>query len=232
MLYPDGFDTPVFPAGKTLAVSRAMSIGTMVVFFLIVCMCAVLLWAKKSIQVHPFLVSVNDVTGQWEVIGHQHDNHVQMTADRTLQESVLGNFVRTWFSVAESSEYNSDVWSECDRKTQCNPNNKQYVGNEKCVIYCISSDNVYDTFVSSVMPVHWEHFNQNDFWRPDMSMTVFTPIGEITENGGVWQIRATVYSNLSVPVEILAYAQINRDKDIYPKTMGYYVADFNAYKIN
>lgn len=232
MLYPDGFDTPVFPAGKTLAVSRAMSIGTMVVFFLIVCMCAVLLWAKKSIQVHPFLVSVNDVTGQWEVIGHQHDDHVHMTTDRTLQESVLGNFVRTWFSVAEDGEYNSDVWSECERKTQCNPNHRQYVGNEKCVIYCIASDNVYDTFVSSVMPVHMEHFKQNDFWRPNMSSIVFTPIGEITEKGGTWQIRATVYSNLSVPVEVLAYAQINRDKDIYPKTMGYYIADFNAYKIN
>ena len=232
MLYPDGFDTPGFPAGKTLAVSRAMSIGTMVVFFLIVCMCAVLLWAKKSIQVHPFLVSVNDVTGQWEVIGHQHDDHVHMTTDRTLQESVLGNFVRTWFSVAEDGEYNSDVWSECERKTQCNPNHRQYVGNEKCVIYCIASDNVYDTFVSSVMPVHMEHFNHNAFWRPNMSSIVFTPIGEITEKGGTWQIRATVYSNLSVPVEVLAYAQINRDKDIYPKTMGYYVADFNAYKIN
>ena len=195
-------------------------------------MCAVLLWAKKSVQVHPFLVSVNDVTGQWEVVGHQHGDHVQMTADRTLQESVLGNFVRTWFSVSEYSEYNSDVWSECERETQCNPNSKHYVGNEKCVIYCIASDDVYDTFVSSVVPVHQAHFNQNDFWRPDMSLTQFTPIGEITENGGMWQIRATVYSNLSIPIEILAYAKISNNQDIYPKTMGYYVADFNAYKIN
>lgn len=232
MQYPDGFDTPVFPAGKTLAVSRAMSIGTMVVFFLIVCMCAILLWAKKSVQVHPFLISINDITGRWDVVGHRHGDYISMTTDRTLQEAVLGNFVRTWFSVTEDAEYNSDVWAQCEQETECNPNHKRYVGNEKCVLYCISSPDVYDTFISAVVPIHQEHFNQNDFWRPDMSLTQFSPIGEVTENGGMWQIRATIFSNLSAPIEILAYAQINKEPDMYPKTMGYYVTDFNAYKIN
>lgn len=232
MQYPDGFDTPVFPAGKTIAVSRAMSIGTMVVFFLIICLCGVLMWAKKSVHVHPFLVAVNNVTGQWEIIGHQHDTHIHMTADRALQESLLGQFVRTWFSVTENSEFNSDAWAECNRENECNPNNKHYVGNERCTLYCISSPDIYKTFISAVVPVHQMHATQNEFWRPDMSMAQFTPIGEITENGGTWQIRATIFSNISLPIEILAYAQINKDPDVYPKNMGYYVAEFNAYKIN
>jgi hypothetical protein len=50
--------------------------------------------------------------------------------------------------------------------------------------------------------------------------------------GGTWQIRLTINSNLYGAIQILAYANVLNSLEMYPKTLGYYVADFNAYKIN
>ena len=42
-----------------------------------------------------------------------------------------------------------------------------------------------------------------------------------------------IYSNKSdVSVDILAYASIIRNLEAYPQTLGYYIEDFNAYKIS
>lgn len=232
MQYPDGFNTPVFPAGKTIAVSRAMAIAIMVVFFLIVCVCGLLLWVKQSVQIHPFLVSINNITGQWEIIGHRHGDALQMSSTRALQESVIGKFVRNWFLVTDNAEFNSNVWASCERETECNPNDKQYAGVDRCNIYCITSPEVYDTFTKYLEPLYRSYFEQNEYWRPNMRTLRMLPITEITDNGATWQIRATITAGTSQEIEILAYARIEYDTKLYPNTMGYYVADFNAYRIN
>ncbi|MBQ3039474.1 MAG: hypothetical protein IJD41_02850, partial [Alphaproteobacteria bacterium] len=67
MKYPDNFDTPTFPAGPRIALSRVMAIAIMVVFALILVAGGMILWASRSQQIHPFLVSVDDVTGAWTV---------------------------------------------------------------------------------------------------------------------------------------------------------------------
>lgn len=58
------------------------------------------------------------------------------------------------------------------------------------------------------------------------------PADNITANGGTWRITATVQSNISGAIDIIAFAKIARNTSSYPQTLGYYVADFNAYKIN
>ena len=93
MKYPDEFDTPTFPAGKQIAVTRVMSIAVMSVFLLILFACGLLLWVQKSVHVHPFLISINQVTGQWEIVGHQHSDVKEMTTVQSLQESVIGKFL-------------------------------------------------------------------------------------------------------------------------------------------
>jgi glucan phosphorylase len=47
--YPDEFETPTFPAGKQVAVTRAVSVAIMSVFLLILFACGLLLWAQKSL---------------------------------------------------------------------------------------------------------------------------------------------------------------------------------------
>ena len=65
-----------------------------------------------------------------------------------------------------------------------------------------------------------------------MSSVQMLPMGDVTEMGGVWQIRMTIKSKLYGPIQILAYANVLSNPELYPKTLGYYVADFNAYKLN
>ena len=104
MKYPDDFDTPTFPAGKQISASRAVSIAVMVVFLLILFACGLLLWVQKSVHVHPFLVSINEITGQWEIVGHQHTDVKQMTTVQTLQESVIGKFLEYHFFVTDDAD--------------------------------------------------------------------------------------------------------------------------------
>lgn len=230
--YPDEFNTPTFPAGPRIALSRTLSIAIMIVFLLIVVACGLLLWSRNSVRVHPFLVSVNDITGQWEIVGHQHGISREMTSDRLLQESVIGKFMRNWFWIAENQDINTARWNKCERATDCSPENKSGVETGACGIYCITGDDIFSRFTSDVKPEYQSRILNGETWRIDMSSIQMNPIGEVTPNGGAWQISATILSNKNAPIKILAYATVASNADSYPQTLGYYVADFNAYKMN
>ena len=124
MRYPDEFNIPTFPAGPRIASSRTLSIAIMTVFFLILCSCGLLLWVQRSVHVHPFLVSINGITGNWEIIGHQHGAMREMSTTQTLQESVIGKFIRNWFWIADNTDLNTARWNKCDRAADCTPENK------------------------------------------------------------------------------------------------------------
>lgn len=230
--YPDEFNTPTFPAGPRIASSRTLSIAIMTVFFLIICSCGLLLWVQRSAQVHPFLVSINNITGQWEIIGHQHGHMREMSTAQTLQESVLGKFVRNWFWIAENADMNTARWNKCDRAADCAPENKTGVETGACGIYCLTGDDMFSRFSTTVKPEYQSRIDDGETWRVDMSSIQMLPIGEVLPNGGAWQIRAKIISNKTAPIEILAYATVGRNMDAYPQTLGYYVADFNAYRMN
>lgn len=231
MKYPDEFETPTFPAGKQIAVTRAMSVAIMVIFLLILCACGLLLWVQKSVHVHPFLVSINQITGQWEIVGHQHTDVQEMTTVQTLQESVIGKFLEYHFFVTDDGIFNANIWQACDRKTACNPATQE-MASETCALYCLSSDEVHDNFTKNIVPQYQQRFAQGEMWTLDTKSLELTPISDITPGGGTWQIRATINSNLFGAIKILAYANVSQNLELYPQTLGYYVADFNAYKIN
>lgn len=252
MRYPDDFDTSSFPAGKQISVSRVVGIAIMLVFLLIIFACGVLLWAQRSAHIHPFLVSINNITGQWQVVGHQHHDVKEITTTQALQESVIGKFLEYRFWITDDAIFNENIWALCDRKTDCNPENKKGLApqictemgldaetcktvdmkTETCSLYCLSGDGLFSDFVSDVIPIYQEYALMGDTWVPDMSSVHMLPMGDVTEMGGTWQIRMTIKSILYGPIQILAYANILNSLEMYPKTLGYYVADFNAYKIN
>lgn len=232
MEYPSGFNTPTFPAGSRLAATRLVAIATMVVFVLIVVMCGLLLWTQRAATVHPFLVSIDNITGQWAVVGHNHGRVREITTAQSLQESVIGKFIQYWFWVSASDNVNAALWRSCDREKQCNPENKTGIDTEECAIYCMAGEDIYSRFVASVVPDYQSRVVNGETWLVDMASIKTTPIGAIQDTGGMWQVRASVYSNKSGAIKILAYVRLARDAAQFPQTMGYYVSDFNAYKIN
>ncbi len=233
MEYPDDFNIPTFPAGPRIATSRFFGIATMVVFFLIVCMCVLVLWGQRSVRIHPFLISVDDITGQWEIVGHHHFDMHEVTTTQSLQESVLSKFLFFWFFVSADSEINQTIWSQdCVRQQDCNPKNRTGISERRCSFYCLTNDTVLSDFNHTVIPQYQAISATGSTWVLDASSVQLTPIGEILPDGGAWQIRATVTVSDSVPIDILAYAHISRDMELYPQTFGYYVSSFNAYKMN
>lgn len=231
MDYPGGFDVPAFPAGKRIVVSRLTGITIMAVFLVIVFVCSMMLWAQRSVTVHPFLVSVNNLTGQWQVVGHQHEEIKYVAATRTLQESVLAKFMRNWFLVS-TEDANSALWQSCERDAECNPKNKTGIDTGKCALYCISGDDIFGRFIQDVVPNYQNMASAGEMLGLNMSSLQITPVGSISDKGGAWQVYATIESSKNPPINILAYARIGRDVGLYPQTLGYYVADFNAYKMN
>ena len=68
MDYPNDFNVRSFPAGKTIAFSRIVSIWILIVFFLIITMCSVLLLGVYFKKNYPFLISVDPFTEEWNTM--------------------------------------------------------------------------------------------------------------------------------------------------------------------
>ncbi len=231
MDYPGGFEVPSFPAGKRIMFTRVAGIAAMVVFLLILVMCGLIVWAQRSARVHPFLVSVNQITGQWEIVGHQHEEVQELSSTRALQESVIGNFVRNWFLVTENADLNNRMWESCDRVTQCNPEKKTGIDTNQCAVYCIVNDDLYAKFTKDIVPEYRQRMQRGETLVCDMSSLNINPIGAIGDAGGMWLVQMVLRSDQDTRINIIGYAKIARNMDAYPKTLGYYVADFNAYNV-
>lgn len=234
MNYPADFDTPTFPAGRKIVSSRMMGIFVMLIFLLIGFTVAALFWAQQSVKMHPFLISVDEITGQWNIVGDDNKKIVDLSAAQLMQESALTRFVQYWFWISNSDIVNNARWRKCNLTNDCG------LGTEKkgidiegdCAIFCLTGNELYSNFSEQVLPKYQAIANEGNIWRVDMQSVQLKPLGNINTNGGNWQVRATVYQNEQTPVEILGYARIAKSKNAYQKTLGYYVDKFDAYKMN
>ncbi len=229
MEYPDNFDTPAFPAGKRIAVSRLFAILTSGLFVAILGVCGLLMWTTRSATVDPFIISVDKITGAWSVVGHSH-GRIEYSASRTMQESVIANFARDWFTVGTDSENNA-LWQTCDRERVCMSDNAPAHTDGVCALYCAAGDDVFNRFLYNVVPAWAEIAANGGRVSLNMAYLQITPIGAITDVGGTWQISATV-STPDGDMQIIAFAKVARLESRYPRTLGYYIADFNTYRIN
>lgn len=230
MDYPGNFETPAFPAGRSIAVSRTMSIWTLIAFLIIIFLCGILLWSARSDRLEPFLISTNNETGEWTVVGHS-SGILEYSKEHTMQESVIGNFARNWFNISENATDNDAVWQKCDRSV-CADTGTIMIAAHKCALYCAMGDDLYSRFIYEALPDQHARSNAGEVWELDDASMKITPAGEISENGGTWQLNATIYSNINEIIEVRAFIKVARNKAYYPQTWGFYIADFNAYRMN
>lgn len=240
MDYPGEFNVPAFPAGTRIATSRAMGIGCLVTFLLIIVTCGMILWANTYRTVDPIIISVNPITGGWELVGHTHGNK-EYSIDTMAQIATINHFVRDWFYISPNTAENSARWGACDRD-MCQDNNSIMSGDNKCAIYCQTTDDVYQAFAANVMPNYHEHALLGQQWAVDPDTIQIVPAGDITPKSGTWRVTATIVSNVG-DFEILAYAKVARDTSTdmiienryplnYVLTHGFYITKFDAYRID
>ena len=230
--YPDDFNTPAFPAGKFVAVSRFMATVVMVIFFLVICLCGIIIWVKRTQSVTPFLISFNPNGERWTVV--EYDNHSsEIPAYYVLQESLLDKFARDWFTIYDNIQLNQANWSkECARNSsECRETSVDSV--DTCAIYCACSDSVYTNFEKVVLPVYSGlEVDSAAVWTvKNVSIKPLYSMKSITKYGGMWRLDISVQTNTG-PLYFTGFAQVRYDREIYPRTMGYYVSDFNTYRMN
>ena len=230
MEYPSDFDTPAFPAGGRIAVSRAFGIGILGVFLLIVFTCVMVLWARRSMMVEPLLISTNNTTGTWAVIGRSASRNTEYSVSRTMQEAVAINFTQSWFYISNSATRNEDVWRKCPTDS-CTGAEIMSYNRYSCAISCLAADKLYELFTDDVAPIYRRRqIEGGETWDFMPETVMVTPVGRISDAGGMWRVNASVWSNINSVFNIIAFVRIERKAAEYPMTMGYYVADFNAYR--
>ena len=230
MDYPDDFDTSAFPAGKRIAVSRAAGIWVMISFFLIVVLCLALPWVQHSRTIEPFVIYVNGAQGFWELVGHQNVKQ-QEPYYVPVQRALASIFTEKWFTLSDDAKINAEHWDSCNRETVCATRIENTLYNNiGCDLYCLVDDDLYQHFVKTIVPLYQTSASFGERWYVNPSTIYAEPNGNITEATGSWIVHARVRSTVNGTFNIIAYVQIERDKEVYPQTLGYYISNFNAYR--
>ena len=229
--YPGNFNTPAFPAGKRIAVSRVMGIGILGTFFVITCVCGLLLWGVRSMRLDPFLISIDKITGSWTVIGRSVTLNRAVSITETVQQAVVGNFFQSWFAISDAAAENDMLWRQCPAD-ECSGAETMLYGERRCAISCAAFDTLYNHFVEDVMPTYHLRAMAGETWGVMTDTIQITPVGgRDMQNGGIWRVQASVWSNINASFDVVAFVRVARAAGKYPMTMGYYVTDFNAYRI-
>ena len=230
MNYPDDFNTRTFPAGKSIAISRAMGVGILSAFIIIVCLCGLILWTLKSARVEPFILVTNGLNDQWRIImAGGATPSTERTSAQIFQQSLIWHFTQNWLNISSDADTNSDVWNiDCKREYCLSDDND----GQKCAIYCASGSDLLTKFRETVLPQYQSYEAQNTTWTVVPESMRIEPVGRITPNGGTWQVQVTVLTGGTGAMDIVAYAKVAYSIKYYPATMGYYVFDFNAYRVS
>lgn len=231
MEYPNDFNVSAFPAGKTLAVSRAMGIGISIMCFLAICLCGLLLWLSHSQTIKPVVIAVNQQGTEWRVINSDNNNLVKQPTEYAIQESVIANFVQDWFTVSQNNEQNERLWQYCRDDNACINSAFGMYGDKTCAIMCTSGTGVYSEFVRVVLPQYRANAKSGIYLKMIPGTLRITPVTDFKVAGGTWKITGTVLTT-NGHFNILAYATISRDMSKYGSTMGYFVEKFSSYRVN
>lgn len=229
MDYPNDFDTPTFPAGKSIALSRTVSIYIAVCFFLIIVGCCFLLYFTKLKQNYPFIVSVDPLTDDWTVVAYPNKNATNtISQTHIVQEKLVNDFVTNWFTISKDRKINDAIWSECTTD-DCSAPQQFSPTNVQCAIYCSADNKLYKQFQEKVLPEYNARIKQrSENWTVEKIDIRPSYVGE---TGGLWQAFVSIKSNINKTFNVLAFITIARSDELYPANLGYYVQDFNSYRM-
>ena len=228
MNYPNDFNTPAFPAGKTIAFSRSVSIWISIVLFCVIVACGLVLLLNVSRRNYPFLISTDPITSDWTVVAYIQDNQ-KIATNTIVQETLVANYVDYWFSIYKNNEINEEMWQPC-KPTDCDKVNQYMPGNHKCALFCTSDKDLFNKFTSDVLPEYRNRVNEASETIRVVSR-LLTPPTIPDENGGLWQAYVVLESSVNQRFEVLAFIDIAKQVGTHASTMGYYVKDFNAYRM-
>ncbi|MCL2338912.1 MAG: VirB8/TrbF family protein [Proteobacteria bacterium] len=227
MDYPNNFDLPVFPIARKIALTRTMAVWTLVAFFVLLLLAGFMLWAAHSTRVDPFLISINPDTGEWSAISEATaTDAASRSPTRMMQESVVAKFASRWLSVSAAAPANEANWCACDAASCSVDKNAR-----GCTVCCNADGNLYQYFVKNILPELQSRAAAGETISViNDSIQVFAE-SPITDNGGTFRATFDMISNVNGRIAVWAFARVARNAEQHPLTLGYYIADFDAYVI-
>jgi len=233
--YPNEYEVPAIPAGKSLAFSRTMSIWILTALFVIVALCALLLGVIHLKKSYPIFISFDSITNEWYVASYPDKDSKTLEQFQVVQEKLVHDFIINWFTITNDPANNEMRWQECD-VSYCAQDIEQIQPNilyKECATFCVSSTSLFEQFTENIVPDYTARMNAEETWMVDTktSLLDISPIGKVSAQGSSWQVSATIHSNRQGSFNILAFINIAKDSDRFPATLGYYVDDFNSYRI-
>lgn len=244
MNYPNDYDTPAFPAGKSIAFTRVVSIWISIVFFLIVCTCGFILLSRHLKTNYPFLLSVDPFSNEWSVIAYPNKNiNEEVDQQQIIQDKLVRDFVTSWFTISENKNINEERWKNCsvdedeeESVNKCEDPTQYAPGNIECSIYCNAGIKLYEMFATEILPEYQARFLMGpEYWRVGKMdvrrIDKKDDKGKYNENTARWQVYVDVFSNINSLFKVLVFIDIDRDLKSHSATFGYYVKDFNSYRI-
>ena len=228
--YPEDFNTSAFPAGRRVALSRAVGIWIAVSLFLIVFGCIAIPWLIKNRTIDPFVIYVDAPVGQWRLVGRS-DTKRSISYYDAIQRALVGVFAENWFAISSDSDINDANWAQCSRAQVCDariPSSNN--GGTECGIYCLAGEDLYQNFKTKILPIHQDIADTGETWTLNGKGLMITPSGTVTPNGGMWTVRGRVLSDHMGMFDVIAYVTVARNIEMYPQTFGFYVTDFKAYR--
>ena len=197
---------------------------------MIVCACGLLLFFVRAKRNFPFLISVDPLTDEWTVVAYPKTENVKSVEQyQIIQEKIVSDFVANWFTISKNQFENNARWNKCDSvkcalPEQYNPYNKE------CALFCVSSDDLFKQFSQKVKPEYAARIDQaSETWT--VTKQDIVPY-YVTPDASGWQVYIEIQSSISGIFNVLAFVDVKRATETHPATLGYYIEDFNSYRIN
>lgn len=229
MNYPNDFNIPTFPAGKTVAFSRSVSVWIGVVAFLIICACGLMLLLVHSENNYPFLISTDPITSDWTVVAYPEKTKKIVTTE-IVQENLVRNYVEYWFTIDKDNAVNESLWQKCPN-TACEALEQYDPTNKICALFCLSGQDLFQQFTEKIVPEYRARIQQKSETIRVVSQLI-TPPAKNQGATNVWQSYAELDSSLNGRFSVLIFIELGYDKKMHPATLGYYVKDFNSYRMS
>ncbi len=224
MDFPADYDTKMFPETRYLGMARAFAIWSAILFLLIAGLSWALVWTMRASRVEPVLVSISADGATWTAV-LDGTGRLNYSVSRAMQEATVGKFTKLWFSISRDAKENESNWCQCEQ-TKCWDDD---AAAPQCKVCCASGTSLFSNFLQVVNGDFRERAAAGEEWSIVSDSIRATPVGEISDNGGLWRVTASVKMGAGRTQKIEAFARIIKASEGYPSTMGYYVADFHAY---
>jgi hypothetical protein len=221
MDYPQRFFQQLFAGNRSLELSRRFAIFSGMIFLLIVFLSIMLVWAYKSQGARPYFLYIND-NGYWTVYSEKNKfSDVVLPWYAPVQESVATNFMTNYLTITpDPEENNSRLWCNCS-------GNSCSISWGKCQICCSTNQYVFGIFSKQILPNWQARFANGE--RFTLENVRAFPTGDVTIDGGLWEIVGDLVSNKNQDKRITGFVKVARSEGQYVDTLGYYVEEFDFY---